>query len=81
MHKQASRFTHPIFKILFLLSVVFLSSCALTGKGPSHSYISHQLQDDSLVIQSEIGEVRFTALPGEAIEVHYLQTDIKQLPS
>jgi len=81
MHKQVSRFTHPIFKVLFLLSVVFLSSCALTGKGPSLSYISHQLQDDSLVIQSEIGEVRFSALPGEAIEVHYLQTDVKQLPS
>ena len=71
----------PTFKTFLLLSFVFLSSCALTGKGPSHSYISHQLQDDSLIIQSEIGEVRFTALPGEAIEVHYVQTDVKQLPS
>ena len=67
------------FRTLLLLSVVFLSSCALLG--PKHNYVSHQLEDDSLVIQSEFGEVRFTALPGEAIEVHYLQTDVKQLPS
>ena len=81
MQKMAARFTLPVFKTLLLLSVVFLSSCALTGKGPSQSYVSHHLKDDSLVIQSEIGEVRFTALPGEAIEVHYIQTDVKQLPS
>ena len=81
MVKQLTRLGVPALKTLLLLSFVFLSSCALTGKGPSHSYISHQLQGDSLIIQSEIGEVRFTALPGEAIEVHYVQTDVKQLPS
>ncbi len=79
MHKQVSRFSLPVFRTFLLLSVVFLSSCALLG--PKHGYVSHQLEDDSLVIQSEFGEVRFTALPGEAIEVHYLQTDVKQLPS
>jgi len=78
---QVFRITRLDFKALLLLSVVFLSSCALQGKRPSHSYVSHQLQDGALLIQSEMGAVKFTALPGEAIEVHYLQSEVTQLPS
>jgi oligosaccharide 4-alpha-D-glucosyltransferase len=79
MQKTATRSPLQVFKTLLLLSFVFLSSCALLDS--KHTYISHQVQDDSLIIQSEFGEVRFTALPGEAIEVHYLQAGVSQLPS
>jgi len=73
--------TVPKIITLVLISVVFLSSCALTGKSPSHSYVSHKIKGDSLLIQFESGSVKFTALPGDALEVHYLQTAVKQLPS
>ena len=79
--KQSSLFSLVQLKPLFLVCVVFLASCALPNKRPSHSYLSHQVTDTALLIQSEVGEVKFTALPGEAIEVHYLQSGITQLPS
>ncbi len=81
MQKRTSYFTFSVFKALFLLAVVLLSSYTLLEKRLSHGYISHHFEDDSLIIQSEFGEVKFTALPGDSLEVHYLQTGIRQLPS
>jgi len=81
MQKQMTRFDYPAIKAVLLLVLIFLSSCASLEQTPSHGYISHRLQDDALIIQSSFGEVRFTPLAGDAIEVHYLQTDVRQLPS
>jgi len=81
MHKQLPRIARPVFRVLFLLGIVLLTSCVLINPDRANNYISHQLRDDSLVIQSGFGEVKFTALPGDAIEVHYLQSGIVQLPS
>ena len=44
-------------------------------------YQSHELSDDTLVINSTLGELRITAVDDAAFEVHYVEDGVKQLPS
>lgn len=45
------------------------------------TYQSHELLDQTLVIASEKGELRISAVDDAAFEVHYVEQDVKQLPS
>jgi len=78
-----------IFKIKFLgkkrlmLTSVFLltsliSSCA---QQPFQQDTDYRIQDNSLYVKTHLGEIKYSALPGGAIEVQHLQKNIKQLPS
>lgn len=69
------------WRIFILSSLVFLASCETLAPISSGSYISHRLQDQSLIIRTEFGEIKYSALPGEAFEVHFLHSGAKQLPS
>jgi oligosaccharide 4-alpha-D-glucosyltransferase len=60
----------------FILSLVLLSACSLLPR----DYISHTVTSNTLIINSQNGQVTYKALPGDAIEVLY-NSDIKQLPS
>lgn len=44
-------------------------------------YENHRLVDQSLVIQTTIGELSVTAIDDSAFEVHYRETGVAQLPS
>lgn len=61
----------------FLLTLV-ISSCTVF---PSQQNVDYRIQDNSLYLKIDIGEIKYSALPGGSIEVQYLQKDVKQLPS
>jgi len=63
-------------KYLYLLSFLLLSACSLLPKG----YVSHHTDSNTLVIETREGQVTYTALVGDAIEVMY-DSQTKQLPS
>ena len=74
--------THLLVKLLMLVLVVLMSSsCTWMGleteSGTRMSYKSHRLDGNRLVIDTDIGLVRLSALTDEAIEVVY-QTPINQ---
>ena len=64
------------FAILF--AVLLTTSTASAEFG---TYQSHEVADRRLVITSELGELRITAVDDAAFEVHYIQTGKQQLPS
>lgn len=68
---------HLVQASVFLL-VLLISCCASL---PSNQGIDYRIQDNSLYVKTQLGEIKYSALPGGAIEVHYLQENIKQLPS
>jgi len=61
---------------VFLTASLFSPALAEFGE-----YQSHKLDGQTLVVQTDIGELRITAVDEAAFEVHYVETDSKQLPS
>ena len=45
------------------------------------NYQSHEVVGQTLVIQTDMGALRVTAIDDAALEVHYLEDGVKQLPS
>ena len=78
--------------LAFSVTLLVISGCAnvavetLQSEIPpkvfqQQSYLHHQVIDDTLVITTTIGQVKLTALAGDAIEVFYLESNVEQLPS
>ncbi len=63
-------------KKLLLIILIFLTSSAFANQ-----YISHSLQDQSLLISTEKGQIRLTAYSPFVIETFYQWRGLKQLPS
>ena len=61
-----------------LFAVFFAAAPSLADFG---QYQSHTLDGQSLVIVSDLGELRITPVDNAAFEVHYQETGVKQLPS
>jgi len=69
----------PDVKRIFLLgAALFAASAAVADFG---QYRSHTVNGQSLLVSSDRGELRITAVDDAAFEVHYLETGVKQLPS
>ncbi len=64
--------------ILLVLCGVFWSIAARAEFG---TYVEHQVIDQTLVVRTDIGELRITAIDDAAFEVHYVEQGVKQLPS
>ncbi|MGB5335543.1 MAG: TIM-barrel domain-containing protein [Woeseiaceae bacterium] len=62
-----------------------LFACALLAATSASAdfgqYQSHTLEGPSLVIVSDLGELRITPVDEAAFEVHYVEDGVKQLPS
>ena len=54
---------------------------ALPAAADFGQYQGHELVDQTLIVQSDIGELRITAVDDAAFEVHYVEDGVKQLPS
>lgn len=66
-------------KLFSVFSIVILiASCTLL---PSQKDAAYRIQDHSLFVKTDLGEIKYSALPGGSIEVQYLQENVKQLPS
>ena len=63
---------------LFLLLTAF---AALPAHADFGQYQGHELDDKSLVVVSDRGELRITPIDDAAFEVHYIEDGVKQLPS
>jgi hypothetical protein len=62
--------------------VVLLLAClAPLAQADFGNYTGHEVIDHTVVVQTDIGELRVTALNDAAFEVHYIERSIKQLPS
>jgi oligosaccharide 4-alpha-D-glucosyltransferase len=58
--------------------VAFLASSARADFG---EYLSHNVDGQTLIVHTDMGELHVTAIDDAAYEVHYLEDDVKQLPS
>ncbi len=63
-------------KFLFIFSLCVLSACSILPR----DYVSHHVESNALIIDTQLGQISYTALKGDAIEVLY-QSDKQQLPS
>jgi len=45
------------------------------------NYVEHEVLGQTLVVRTDIGELRITALDDAAVEVHYVEEGVTQLPS
>ncbi len=76
-----SRITLTFFAFVFATQAalaVFLVSSAHADFG---EYLSHDLDGQTLVVQTDMGELRVTAIDDAAFEVHYVEMGTRQLPS
>ena len=60
------------------LIILFISSCAVLTLQVE---VDYRIENNSLYVKTDLGEIKYSALPGGSIEVHYLQENVKQLPS
>jgi oligosaccharide 4-alpha-D-glucosyltransferase len=63
------------------LSFVTLLALMPAAQADFGEYRSHQLVDQTLVVTTDEGELRLTAIDDAAIEVQYLESGLRQLPS
>ena len=61
-----------------LLIALLRAPAALAGFG---DYVAHELDGATLVIRSDVGELRLTVIDDAAFEVHYVEAGLRQLPS
>ncbi len=66
---------------LIQLAAIGVSLLTATAYADFGQYRSHTVDGTSLVVVSDVGELRITALDDAAFEVHYLETGVRQLPS
>ena len=65
-------------RFVILIAALLATTSASADFG---TYQSHRFEDPMLVIQSNVGELRITAVDDAAFEVHYVETGVEQLPS
>ena len=66
---------------LFQLAAIALSLFTSTAYADFGQYLSHSVDGAALVVVSDMGELRITAIDDAAFEVHYVETGVQQLPS
>jgi oligosaccharide 4-alpha-D-glucosyltransferase len=64
------------FLILFVTLLAVSSASAEFG-----TYQSHEVEGEALVVTSDMGKLRITAVDDTAFEIHYVEPGVKQLPS
>ncbi len=64
-----------------LIVVLFALVSAGGASADFGHYRSHEVEGNMLTVVSDIGELRVTAVDDSALEIHYLEDGIKQLPS
>ncbi len=64
---------------------LFLTFAALAAAAPVSAdfgdYRGHVIEDQALVVTTDVGELRITAFDDAAFEVHYVEEGVRQLPS
>ena len=65
-------------RLAFALVSLLFAPLVLADFG---DYLAHEVSGDTVTIRSDRGEVRVRAIGDQAFEIHYLETDVKQLPS
>ena len=65
-------------RLAFALVSLLFAPLVLADFG---DYLAHEVSGDTVSIRSDRGEVRVRAIGDQAFEIHYLETDVKQLPS
>ena len=69
----------PILRRLLTLSIALVAAAPVAAD--FGQYESHSIEGQTLVIRTDMGQLRLTALNDSAFEVHYIENDIRQLPS
>jgi len=64
-----------------LFAVVFLTAAAAGARADFGEYVSHDIRGQTLVVETTSGELRIAAYNDSSFEVHYVEADVKQLPS
>jgi len=68
--------------IRYLIFLLFIGlGCSTSAKADFGSYVGHERNEQSLVVQTDMGELRLTVIDDAAFEVHYVENGVKQLPS
>ena len=60
---------------------VFITCLAPTANADFGDYVDHEVNGQTLIVRTEMGELRVTAIDDAAFEIHYVEPGIKQLPS
>ena len=63
------------------LATIFGLILASPANAEFGTYGGHEVIGQTLVVRTDIGELRITAIDDAAFEVHYLENGVKQLPS
>ncbi len=64
--------------LIFTVALLFAATTALADFG---QYKAYKLDGPTLVVVSDIGQLQITPVDNAAFEVHYIENDVKQLPS
>ncbi|MDH3410070.1 MAG: DUF5110 domain-containing protein [Gammaproteobacteria bacterium] len=64
-----------------LIATIAITLCAPPALADFGEYEGHDLEGRTLVVRTNLGELRVTAIDDAAFEVHYIEEDVKQLPS
>jgi oligosaccharide 4-alpha-D-glucosyltransferase len=66
---------------LFFAVAILFACFAPAANAEFGNYIAHEIRGQTLIVQTDIGELKITAIDDAAFEVHYVEPGIKQLPS
>jgi len=64
-----------------LTGLVLCVSLAPTVRAEFGNYVDHSFDETTLTVQTDIGELRITPLDESALEIHYAENGLTQLPS
>jgi oligosaccharide 4-alpha-D-glucosyltransferase len=68
-------------RLLIFSLFAILVACSTAAWADFGNYAGHRLEGPTLVVESDLGEVRLTVIDDAGFEVHYRETDVAQLPS
>ncbi|MDH3275890.1 MAG: hypothetical protein OEM99_15270, partial [Gammaproteobacteria bacterium] len=63
------------------IAAILVACLASAAHADFGEYLGHNLDGKTLVVHTDMGELRITPRDEAALEVHYLENDVKQLPS
>ena len=68
-------------KLLFTLLAVLAATWISPAAADFGNYRSHEQQGQSLLVTTDVGQLRLTVIDEAGFEVHYAARDAQQLPS
>ncbi len=68
-------------KTLYIILAVATTAWLAPARADFGSYVSHELDHQTLRVETDAGELRLTAINEAGFEVHYVAHDSRQLPS